>query len=504
MKKEAALPIILIAILIFSQVSFALSINGMKLKEVRLSPDKTPSNKIINTRPSSHNVTSSKISDINIFNENAKSQRISEIKKSGKIETISGTLIQITYDDFENSRSITQYVIQTSDKTVYNIYSTDNSIENLAGSEITIEGYTQGNEIVPSRLSTLSSSLRKQTKTLNEQKLIILLVNWADDNSTPLTIKQTYNLTFNLNNPNSLSYYINEVSYGRASLTGDVYGWVTSDYNKSKMCTTERFAIINNAIAKADSFVDFSKYQHLMIISSTNTGCTSSGGSYPWAFNTNEGQVKLTLSQISNFQYLGSGADIHEFGHQLGLLHANGWECGSATIGNNCQSINYGDSLDIMGYYPGHTHFNAFHKEKLGWINSREIKTISSPGSYTITPLETPGGLKMLKIPTNSGITYSIEFRRPILLDKIMINYFGSQIYSGAIIHSNYTNLNLGYDTQLLDNKPHAGDISFYDFADSALDVNQKFQDITNNIEIKTISFIDENLTVCIGPINFC
>ena len=127
--------IAILIILVLTLSISALSINGMRINEASLSLDKT-----FNSRTSSHNASPTKLSDITLFDESAKAQRISEIKKSGKVKTISGTLIPITYDDFENSRSTTQYIIQTLNNSIYNIYPTDNSIEALAGNEITIEG----------------------------------------------------------------------------------------------------------------------------------------------------------------------------------------------------------------------------------------------------------------------------------------------------------------------------------------------------------------------------
>ncbi len=495
MKKEAILNsiIALTLILVLTLNVSALSINGMKINQISLSPDKSSLSKSQNSR-------------------NMDRDQLIRPKPS----TITGTFVEEVYDDFKNNKTWSEYFVVDSQGKAHKLNS--KNINFQSGDTISVEGsVSSGGEVTTSKISLVNKVNSRNTQTLGEQKLLVLLVNWADDNSTPISAREAYSRVFNPNNPKSLAYYVDEVSYGRASVKGNVYGWVTSEYTKSSLCSSEQFDAIADAVAKADPYVDFSKYEHLMIVSSDSTMCGSSATGVA-EFITDEGPVALTRSKLSSFQHLGNtGTDIHEFGHQLGLRHANGWECGSVAVGEECQSINYRDTLSIMGFTAGKSHFNSFHKEQLGWFSSDEIKTITS-GTYTITPLETKSNsnnknnlgsedLKMLKIPTASGYEYSIEFRRPILLDKNLPQTNGNidYIYSGAIIHSNYIpNIHLGYDTQLIDNKPHADDSSDWDFADSVLEPNQKFQDFENNIEIKTLSFTDDNLTVCIDKINSC
>ncbi|EVU11697.1 metallo-peptidase M12B Reprolysin-like family protein, partial [Vibrio parahaemolyticus V-223/04] len=61
----------------------------------------------------------------------------------------------------------------------------------------------------------------------------------------------------------------------------------------------------------------------------------------------------------------------HEFGHNLGLSHAKALDCGDASVSNNCNAIEYGDSYDVMGT-PDMGYINTYYKERMGWLNGAE------------------------------------------------------------------------------------------------------------------------------------
>ena len=75
----------------------------------------------------------------------------------------------------------------------------------------------------------------------------------------------------------------------------------------------------------------------------------------------------------------------HELGHNLGLYHSRNMDCGASPVGTNCTVDEYGDTLDLMGATRGH--FNAFQKERLGWLTPSQIVTVNSSGTYALEPL---------------------------------------------------------------------------------------------------------------------
>jgi hypothetical protein len=143
----------------------------------------------------------------------------------------------------------------------------------------------------------------------------------------------------------------------------------------------------------------------------------------------------------------------HELGHGLGLYHSNSLDCGTTTLGTDCGAIEYGDVVDTMGGPIGFTpaaHYNAFQKERLGWLNSGlspPIMTVTSSGTYTLGTYESldpgPKALKILKsIDPSSGqkTWYYIEFRQPLGFDGFLASnsYVASytNIPNGVILHT--------------------------------------------------------------------
>ena len=132
----------------------------------------------------------------------------------------------------------------------------------------------------------------------------------------------------------------------------------------------------------------------------------------------------------------------HEVGHNFGLFHSRSIDCGSTTLGSNCTTDEYGDPLDVMGYSTGH--YNAFQKERLGWLNhgtSPPSMTVQADGTHWLDPYESMGGnpkaLKILKAtnPTTGMKTwYYVEFRQAIGFDSFLSG--NSNVLNGVVIHT--------------------------------------------------------------------
>src|SRR5258705_4266227 len=97
----------------------------------------------------------------------------------------------------------------------------------------------------------------------------------------------------------------------------------------------------------------------------------------------------------------------HEMGHNLGLYHSRSNMCDSTS---GCFVDEYGDDHDVMGGGSGSVtgHFNAYQKERLGWLNhgtSPGITNVNGPGQYALEPYAKPwtGGPKALKIVRSTG-----------------------------------------------------------------------------------------------------
>src|SRR6185295_12440931 len=166
----------------------------------------------------------------------------------------------------------------------------------------------------------------------------------------------------------------------------------------------------------------------------------------------------------------------HEIGHNYGLYRSHALECGSVTIGSTCSNVEYGDTVDIMGTSTGH--YNAYQKERLGWLNTTgtpPIATANSGGQYLIDAFETPGtNAKALKIQKSVDVTgkktwYYIEYRQPLGFDGFLST--NTNVKNGVVIH---TGSEASPDTSyLLDMTPATAS-----WADPALGVQQTYQDL--------------------------
>ena len=126
--------------------------------------------------------------------------------------------------------------------------------------------------------------------------------------------------------------------------------------------------------------------------------------------------------------YWGEGTASHEYGHNLGLNHANFWQTdGNRVIGNGT-SIEYGDMFDTMGAAAaGNNHFNGRNKAYLNWLRTNEWLNVTTNGTYRIFAHDDPtsAGLRALRIVKNSSTNYWVELRQKFTSNKWLMSGAG-------------------------------------------------------------------------------
>jgi len=305
--------------------------------------------------------------------------------------------------------------------------------------------------------------------TFGEQRTAVILVNFQDNPIQPYTPAFAQSVVFS-----TTSNFDMEGSYQQTWLSGDVYGWYTIPLS-SAVCDNGQVALQAQAAAAAAG-VNLSAYARLVYAFPQNVcgwwGLGTVGGTPSEAWINGSLQLRVVG---------------HEMGHNLGLLHSHALECGSTTLGTNCSTIEYGDTVDIMGGTA--THYNAFQKERLGWLNygvSPSIVTVATDGTYAIDALEmrsaNPVALKVLKStdPTTGAKTwYYIEYRRPLGFDSILSG--NSNVITGVVIHTGSEAS--GDSSFLLDMTPATPS-----WSDPALAVGQTYFDPDAQVTISTVS----------------
>jgi M6 family metalloprotease-like protein len=125
---------------------------------------------------------------------------------------------------------------------------------------------------------------------------------------------------------------------------------------------------------------------------------------------------------------------VHESGHTFGFPDLYSYE----PIVNDIKvgSFFYCGGWDMMGNIAGHsTDFLAWHKWKLRWIRDDQVDVVSqsspNPTTHFITPVETPGGTKMVVVRTGLSNAYVAEFRT-----KLGVNALDERgKYSGVLLY---------------------------------------------------------------------
>ena len=368
----------------------------------------------------------------------------SQVGQSQRVQ-IEGEL-EITYQDFKDQARVF-YSLKRSDGTRVPLHFVKEPPTHLlTGDHVRADGQLSGGSLI---LYSGSTSVTKTTTTSNgktppppsipvpytfgAQSTLVMLVNFQDDVVEPYTVADAQNMYFVTANN-----FFMENSYGQTSLTGAVVGWYTipdsvTTCNMSQIATDAQ----NAAVAAGANLSNYTRYVYAF---PQNNACGFAGSSY---VGGNPSQSWIN----------GSSLDIHvidhELGHAFGIWHSHSLDCGTtATICSSGTIVEYGDRLDTIGTpQTASPDYNAFQKERLGWLNygaSPSIQTITSTGTYTINPYELsgpgPNALKILKStdPTTGAKTwYYLEQRQAIGFDAFLTDptYYTENETTGVLFH---------------------------------------------------------------------
>jgi hypothetical protein len=241
-----------------------------------------------------------------------------------------------------------------------------------------------------------------------------MLVNFQDDPIQPYTISDAQTMF-----SGEVNNFFLENSYHQTSIVPTVVGWYTIPDSVTTCNLTQIATDAQNAATAAG--VKLASYTRYVYAFPHNNSCGFAGSSYVGG-NPSQSWINgsLTVHVVD-----------HELGHAFGLWHAHSLDCGTgATICSSGTVVEYGDALDTMGQpQTPSPHYNAFQKERLGWLGyaaSPSIQTVTTSGTYTITPYEQgsgPNALKVLKStdPTTGANTwYYLEARQSVGFDAFL------------------------------------------------------------------------------------
>ena len=276
-------------------------------------------------------------------------------------------------------------------------------------------------------------------------KVAIILAQFSDipGKRTPSQIWQDY---FGTNH--SVAAYYLQVSYGKFTLSGDVFGWFTLPYPESHYghdclaindadCSgsDQSWQIGQDAATAARNNVTFANYDYVVFVHS-GYGQESSGGrddiwsvtylggvwvNASWDVQVNCYQktlLKFNVSpELEDRRTVPLGVYCHDFGHQLGLPDMYDTKTGKSRMGP-------WELLD-KGLWNGKpegsepAEYSSWSRSRLGWLPQSNVATVpaSSDQLLTIQALELDpvnGSISAVIVPINTGEYYLFENREPI------------------------------------------------------------------------------------------
>jgi hypothetical protein len=329
----------------------------------------------------------------------------------------------------------------------------------LSGTRVHLRGRSHGSntlELGDNDGSTVNVLELSATNTFGQQRVAVLMVNFADKPTAPFSWSDAYNTIFG-----PVSNFYRELSYGQTWLTGDVFGWFTLPLS-SGSCNTDQIAALAEQAA-AGAGVNLGAYNKI-VYAFPSAACGFSGLGTVGGFRT-----QAWINGTFNLQVV-----AHELGHNFGSYHARSRPCDSG----GCSLTEYGDDHDIMGNI-ANGHMNAYEKERLGWLNyggSPAIRTVTTGGTYFIDAFETPGGTKALKILQSSTVPNNTFY----YLEARTQAGFDAPYAPGVLMHTG--NDMFGDTCQQIDFAPQSPTF------DSVLDPGQSFFDPAIGLTVTTVS----------------
>lgn len=247
------------------------------------------------------------------------------------------------------------------------------------------------------------------------QKTAVVLVNFANDTSTPVTAEQLKSRVFT--GSGSVSDFYEQQSGGTVDLggiddpSGDVFGWWTLPMSVPTGCTDNNMmSVRSQAISYANSQnVNLGAYDHVVIYFPQNAGCGWAGlgelpGNWSW------------INGLNNTSVI-----AHEIGHNMGVHHAASLKCGSSTLTAStagCSYVEYGDNFDVMG--SSSALMSGWQRAKLGQQPSAARVNVTASGTYTIDQLNNGSAVnpRLLIVPRQIGSApvteyFAIDLRAP-------------------------------------------------------------------------------------------
>jgi len=176
-----------------------------------------------------------------------------------------GPLTVMVEDDFTRGASRTRFWMETDGERV-EVHFASNPEGLTSGEIVKVRGIRIGNQIAATLTGISQRAAGASTcGPIGEQKIAILMIEFpgVPFPTSVVTAAELHEIYFS-NTQLSLDAYWREASYGQTFATGDVFGPFT--LNRNYDFFMQQFEGLQAAINAADSTVDFTVYNHVVVI----------------------------------------------------------------------------------------------------------------------------------------------------------------------------------------------------------------------------------------------
>jgi len=372
-------------------------------------------------------------------------------------------LVEIVHEDREDGSGTYHHVLFTDDQKRWSLDGVPGASDLLTGDWVRVQG---------DALEVLAFA--PALNTFGVQKTLVILVNFSNDRSQPYTVAQAKT------GYGAVDNWFREVSYQQTSLVIDVVGWYTMSVTNGSCDYSKIQSDARKAATTAGA--NLSAYVRHVYAFPFNPTCQFAG-----LATVGGNPSSVWINGNTN-----TGILAHEFGHTLGLYHSHALNCHPTVVTPPCSIVEYGDTTDTMG--GGFGHYNAFQKQRLGWLDynvSPPITRVESSGAYTIDAYEFPGTIpKALQIARGTtGESFYVELRRNQGWDTNLFR-------SGVFVHM--ANESQPDSSKLLDMTPGTSPLA----DDAFLDVGKSFTDPVSGITLTTMVVSSTNATIMVDMVD--
>jgi len=341
---------------------------------------------------------------------------------------------------------------------------------------------------------------------IGEVTVLVIAVEFSDYNHTVSTEEVTDHAITQLND------YYSRISYGAASIVGNIVGWVRVPHKMSQYGTDngpfvddldgdaypDSWRLLKDVMPMISKEVDVTAYQQILIVHAGYGQESSRDPNDVWSVTFLDWPVVTPqrtfthYSVIPEFEARGLetlGVCTHEFGHLLGLpdLYSKTME----QVG----------PWDLMargawnGNPPGSSpsEMIAWDRIFLGWITPNHMLNLAQQTKVnaTIDPIESPSsGLQAIRIQTSSQDSkhyYLVEVRQKIGYDEALPS-------SGVLI--TYVDETKSNPVKVIDAIQTTSTLD-----DATFQVGQKYSDAQNNLIVTVASTNNSSYSIIVDTL---